>query len=377
MKFSEFFDGGSDRDLAECIKVATKITLDDASRGDMRGLLFEYARMRPIRAQAPSRASRGAFISFFTAHIHPMPAIAAILIVVISGSTVTAAETALPGDIFYPVKIHVTEEVRAVLATNSKARADWAVERAERRLEEAAVLSLSGRLDDATRAEIDTNLEAHVRHAAEDRARLESENELSEASEIEKDIGAVRIARANILDGARRNPRIAAKAAAPAEASDAALTSMQMKAAPAATERAQQEKITPDGPETVARGQRTAAKVRIEATRKFLKARNSLTDEERGRAQERLEAATEAFASGDENNARGNTEGAFSNFNSALEAATDIETLISGQPSVLGASSEGARNERKNRVEQKNTDIGGSNDTTPKEDGKDSSGSGD
>ena len=321
MKLMNFFKK-EDPEIASKIKAATSIRMDEEAREKTRALLAEYMKMRPIRAVEPAPKTVPAYegvLSFFTRHSMPVTAMA--LVLTIGGSTVAAAESALPGETLYSIKVHVTEEVRATLALSPKAKADWEMSRAERRLEEAAILSLIGELDDAARAEIDTNLDAHVKSAGESRQKLEREDKVSDASRVEENINAVLVARENILDG-----KLAAKAAARADA--AALTMSVRSAAPEAALVADANGT--DESESVKKGHRTAAKVRIEATKKFLdRSPNQLGTTTRKQAETRLKDAEDSLSSGDAEETHGDKERASSNFDSALEAATAIETLIS------------------------------------------------
>lgn len=85
-----------------------------------------------------------------------------IIALMVGGGATIVAESALPGDAFYPIKTNVNEEVRGALALSSKAQADWEARRAERRLEEAGRLALQNRLSAETRADIETRFNAHV-----------------------------------------------------------------------------------------------------------------------------------------------------------------------------------------------------------------------
>ncbi len=323
MKFTNFFKK-EDPEIAAQIKAATKIRMDEAARERTRALLSEYVKMRPIRTTEPTIESVPVYNRFSTFFMrHSMPALTAVLILVVSGGTAAAAEGALPGDILYPIKVHVSEEVRATLAVSSKAKADWEVHRAERRLEEAATLALSGQLNDVARAEIDTNLDAHVKSAGENRDQLENENEVSDASEVATDIEAVLFARENILHGAR-----GAKISTQAKVSADAINTMSARVGLQEVRRDESRKDTES--ETETKGNRAAAKARIEATKKFLdRSSDRLSQNARKQAKERLEAAAEAFSSGDTDEAHGDKGGASANFNSALETATEIEALIS------------------------------------------------
>jgi hypothetical protein len=80
---------------------------------------------------------------------------AAVAGVVLASTGVSfAAEQTRPGDALYPVKVHVTEPVRAAFAFSPSAKAQVAIARAEARLNEASSLSSEGKLDAATEAQL-------------------------------------------------------------------------------------------------------------------------------------------------------------------------------------------------------------------------------
>jgi hypothetical protein len=129
--------------------------------------------------------------------------------------------------------------------------------------------------------------------------------------------------------------------------------SMQMTA-PAEVE--QREQATTEEPEIVTRGQRTAAKVRIGAATKFLDRSNRLGTTTQERARERLKAATEAFSTGDDEDAHGKKEEASLNFNSALEVATEVETFISASHDSNRGQNEHGAPEENNSLEDGDSD---------------------
>lgn len=114
-----------------------------------------------------------------------MPIFAIIVIVALAGGgTSLAAENALPGDILYPVKIHVNEEVRAAFALNSEARAQWDAERAERRLDEAAELANEDRISAETRADLEHRFEAHANQAEAEFAEIKAGGKIMAAADL-------------------------------------------------------------------------------------------------------------------------------------------------------------------------------------------------
>lgn len=79
---------------------------------------------------------------------HLIGALAVALMVTTTTYSVTSAATdALPGDLLWPVKVHVNEGVKTVFVSGDEARVAWERERMELRLEEASSLAAQGRLD--------------------------------------------------------------------------------------------------------------------------------------------------------------------------------------------------------------------------------------
>ena len=92
--------------------------------------------------------------------------IASILSVVLVGSsTAYAAIGSLPGDILYPFKIQVIENMEISLAMGKLAQATIHAELAARRVAEARELASQGRLDSSTSATIQANFDQHINEA--------------------------------------------------------------------------------------------------------------------------------------------------------------------------------------------------------------------
>lgn len=114
----------------------------------------------------------------------PVVVLASLLV----GGTVSyAAERTLPGDVLYPVKIHVNERVRTSLAVSAKAKAEISATLAERRLDEAAALQSEGRLDAEARTELRQRFDDHEERA-EDNIKIIARTDAGEAARIESDL---------------------------------------------------------------------------------------------------------------------------------------------------------------------------------------------
>ena len=92
-----------------------------------------------------------------------MTIIAVLLVAVLTGGGVSVvAENSLPGDLLYPVKININENVVAVFSLTAKAKAEWEVKRVERRLGEAVKLAEKGELKGDVLTKIESNFSAHA-----------------------------------------------------------------------------------------------------------------------------------------------------------------------------------------------------------------------
>jgi hypothetical protein len=111
---------------------------------------------------------------------------AAFLVFVLVGSGTTyAAQGALPGDLLYPVKISLNENVELALATSDEAKIQTEVRLAERRVAEAQALDEKGRLDATTTLEIEQEFDRHASRALAlaNAERVEAEVEIEHESE--------------------------------------------------------------------------------------------------------------------------------------------------------------------------------------------------
>ncbi len=112
--------------------------------------------------------------------------IALIIALLMSGSVSYAAEGTAPGDTLYPVKIHVNEGMRGVLAVSDSAKAKLEVELAERRLFEAEHLKSEDRLDATTTALLREQFSSH-RSRADEHLKELKEKQSDDADKIAED----------------------------------------------------------------------------------------------------------------------------------------------------------------------------------------------
>lgn len=171
-----------------------KITLDASVRASMRDKLAAYADMHPVMHAPPKRSVWSA------AYFRPALAAFVLVAVVTTGTGAAyAAESAVPGDVLYPIKRKVNEPLRVRLATDTEAKARVHTQLAERRLEEATKLAVVSKLDATTSAVLVEEFEAAAEVSAELADTLETEGQTDVALTVRSDLEARLMAHSQIL----------------------------------------------------------------------------------------------------------------------------------------------------------------------------------
>jgi predicted phage tail protein len=106
------------------------------------------------------------------------------LLLATGGGTAYAAEHALPGDTLYPIKVSVNEPVREALILNAENKADWILQRAERRLDEMSELAAAGKLTLPVADKLTVNFEKQLAKAKEKAATFTANGKLNAAEQM-------------------------------------------------------------------------------------------------------------------------------------------------------------------------------------------------
>ncbi|PIR45038.1 MAG: hypothetical protein COV10_01525 [Candidatus Vogelbacteria bacterium CG10_big_fil_rev_8_21_14_0_10_51_16] len=96
--------------------------------------------------------------------------IAILIVALLGGGGMLAARSSVPGDVLYPVKVSVNENLQNAVAVSGESQARVDATLALRRLEEAATLSADGRLSSETVVRLEENFELQAKRAE---ARIE------------------------------------------------------------------------------------------------------------------------------------------------------------------------------------------------------------
>ncbi len=144
----------------------------------MRGELLLYMEMHPVVSKTAMPSPFFSMQSFRKNRILP---VFITLGLVMGGSVSFAAEKTLPGDLLYPVKVHLNETVRGGIAITQEAKADWVLQLVVRRIMEAEALALTPGVRPETRELAQKNLEHYTKKVEAHINKLENNKEYNRA----------------------------------------------------------------------------------------------------------------------------------------------------------------------------------------------------
>jgi hypothetical protein len=129
-------------------------------------------------------------------------------VMLVGGGTVFASGNALPGDLLYPVKTQVTEQVLGAVQFSPASQVAWHAKLAERRATEAESLATEGRLTQESADLIASNVDSEVSAAAT--LIAETNSDTTHDASVPAAIGATLAAHSAILsaigEGASTSP---------------------------------------------------------------------------------------------------------------------------------------------------------------------------
>ncbi len=166
-------------------KQAETVRMRASEKNSLRERVVSYMEYHPLPKEIASvtkkrEASASVLVSepfkvlrFNTIYTRSFAGMFAVLFIV---GVPFIAERSLPGDILYPVKVQFNEEVRSSLALSPYAKVVWETERLERRVAEARILALAGKLGEEEQTKVALAVKQHSEAAQMQIAELRQSN---------------------------------------------------------------------------------------------------------------------------------------------------------------------------------------------------------
>lgn len=175
-------------DFEKNLKAAAgKIRLKANEKRELRARVLSYMEYHPLPEPLGGVRKRPQTVKQYFAFIEGWHAraFAGFVTLLIIAGVPAVAERAVPGDVLYPVKVRVNEEVLAQLSMGSYEKMEWEARRVERRIAEARLLAKEGKLTDEVEAQITETVKEHTASAEKELALLrESDADEAQVAQI-------------------------------------------------------------------------------------------------------------------------------------------------------------------------------------------------
>ncbi len=165
--------------IEEILTRGKSVRLSDFEKGEMRKSLIntmETTSSRP-RIYRQARALSWSYLSMRVS-------VASLLVLFLGAGTSFAAQSAVPGDALYPIKVGVNEKVEIFLARSQKALAEVTAKHALTRLTEAETLASEGKLDPKKKSEVEQRFYKNVADLRGNLKKLEGSGDYAAATNV-------------------------------------------------------------------------------------------------------------------------------------------------------------------------------------------------
>lgn len=279
--------------------------------------------------------------------LRPMPIFAAftILVTLLGGGVSYAAQTSLPGEPLYPVKL-LGENLKGDITLSAEARAAWDAQRVANRLEEASVLAAEGQMNATTSAIVASNFDRNAKEADASIRGLQAKGNVTAAANVAAALeAALRAHREIIARFEAGSSTLIITFASLRERVDSQLTSTTELSDSIDSEITASSSLP--SVQAAAEGKMTAAANAISEARKFIDRKETkISVDGAAEANAKLQSANDDLARAKANVAAGAYGDAFRAANDAFETAKEAKTLVQVQAELdLKLTKEGNGND--------------------------------
>lgn len=178
--------------IVKQIKKGAKHTrLTAMEKAEMRNVLVSYAKTHPVSNEV--LFARGLPSPFNINNFRNKKGISILVIggLLMGGTVSFAAESTVPGDALFTVKVYVNENVRGAVAVTSKAKAEWEVKLVERRLEEVEKLAMTPEVTPEVQQIAEQNLEHYSERVKNRIEKFDEDEDDEDAIEVASNLSEV------------------------------------------------------------------------------------------------------------------------------------------------------------------------------------------
>lgn len=150
----------NDNNLEKILAEASNIRLSNEEKLSIKNAVISHVQNNPI-IQKPIKSPFRSFNLLTFRALYTIP-VALFVFIMAGAGTSYVAQSSLPGDALYPVKLNVNENIESLIAVSPEAKAEIDLKQVSTRLDEAEALNVSGNLTEVKSQSLQANFSKKV-----------------------------------------------------------------------------------------------------------------------------------------------------------------------------------------------------------------------
>jgi len=182
--------------INKIFKSAKQVRLEKEKKNSIKGEILMFMKENPCPPAGRHLSLEQAKPSFWSIIFSPKfrPAYITVsslaLVLFITGTISVNAQSALPGDPLYPVKVDFNEKILQVLAFSDEAKTKLSMDLVQVRLQEAEKIAVQGKMTKKNQEQINNNITVHADAVTKSIEKLSSEKKYNTAQKVASDLEA-------------------------------------------------------------------------------------------------------------------------------------------------------------------------------------------
>lgn len=188
----------NEKETTEYLEKLKNIMLAPDARETMQAHLSEYADFHKApggvrvggTVRSIERVPEGTFITRLKALKLTYMTALILIVLMIGGGTSYAAQGSVPGDVLYPIKVEVNENIESAFAFSHSQEAQLQADLLAERLKEAETLHAKGELNATVSADLKSRIEEHFKEAVNENTKAEADGDVETAVAVRASLKA-------------------------------------------------------------------------------------------------------------------------------------------------------------------------------------------
>lgn len=194
--------------IEKIFKIADTVKLDKKKKDIIHQEILLFMKRNPLKEKNLRKKWFGFYIPNINNFRLKSPAVVLVGIMfflLMGGVAKVKADSALPGDVFYSMKLGFNEKIKEAFAFSDEAKLNLYIELSEVRLQEFGKLSVQGKINSSNEAQINGNFKNHSDKISEYINKLNLKKNTEKAEKVITNFEASLKAQSIIINGLQKN----------------------------------------------------------------------------------------------------------------------------------------------------------------------------